>query len=136
MNFRNKIFAVSLMMIATVAMGSENEPKVIEIWRCYGSMDFMMTGEPLVTLLRYDNYVVDGLALSNGAITVTGLTPTTAIFGAAGINRRWDWDVDSVSSYAFIISPDGKGKYYDFGFADEDGNAAPRQFFNCKMSRP
>ena len=63
MKIRNQIFAVSLMMIATVAMGSENEPKVIETWRCYGSMDFLMTGEPLVTLLRYDNYVVDGLGV-------------------------------------------------------------------------
>ncbi len=136
MKFRNQIFAVSLMMMATVAMGAENEPKVIETWRCYGSLDFVTTGEPLVTLLRYDNQVVDGLTWSNGEITVTGLTPNTAKFGAAGINRRWDWGVDSVSSYAFIISPDGEGKYYDFGFANDDGNAVPRQFFNCKMSRP
>lgn len=59
-----------------------------------------------------------------------------ASFKIAGLNRRWDFDYDrsrEIYTYAFLITPDGTGLYYDFS-TSPDGKASSRDSFKCLMS--
>ncbi len=47
-----------------------------------------------------------------------------------GIDRRWDW-MSNGDNFAFVIDPNGIGRYYDFRFADEDGMFKPRGVYRC-----
>ena len=54
-------------------------------------------------------------------------------FQIQGIERRWDWCLKSDGFYdcAFVISVDGRGRYYNFRGSD-DGKAKPRDLFKCE----
>ena len=47
-------------------------------------------------------------------------TGDSVLYQRDGLNRRWDWGTAG-SSYSFIIETDGRGLYYDFSTADDDG---------------
>ena len=95
---------------------------VTERWECF---DFVYGSKKLGTLTvgRY------GIA---GTVDFAGIVANTQ-YSVQGIDRRWDWgwDTDGRSDYAFVISPDGTGKFYNFG-SSNDGTAKPSDFFKCK----
>lgn len=53
-------------------------------------------------------------------------------FEVHGIERRWDWCLNAEFAYdcAFVISIDGKGRYFNFRSSD-DGRATPTDLFKC-----
>jgi len=53
-------------------------------------------------------------------------------FQIEGIERRWDWCLKADGFYdcAFVISVDGRGRYYNFR-GSGDGKANPRDLFKC-----
>lgn len=55
---------------------------------------------------------------TTGTITVAGVENKTH-FEVEGFNRRWDWGSSPSGGYrfSFVITPDGTGRYYDFGDA-------------------
>ena len=52
-------------------------------------------------------------------------------FRIEGIQRRWDWCLADDYSYdcAFVISVDGRGRYYNFRGTDE--RVTPSDIFKC-----
>ena len=61
----------------------------------------------------------------SGTIEVAGVKWETA-FHVEGFNRRWDFGERKTGGhrYAFVITPDGRGRYYDFGEGDHADRAA------------
>ena len=56
----------------------------------------------------------------------------SAWFQVQGIERRWNWCLNARGSYecAFVISVNGKGRYYNFR-GSNDGKAKPSELFKC-----
>ena len=94
-------------------------------WRC-----FDRSADSPVTLVA--------LSEATGEVTAAGQTHE-AEFKVSGINRRWDWgwsvdlgDASGAYRYAFVITPDGTGLYYDFALDDDnDGLVKQRDSFKC-----
>ena len=47
-----------------------------------------------------------------------------------GVNKRWNWG-ENDDNFSFVIKPDGKGLFYDFSTADEDGMAKADEVYKC-----
>ncbi|MDE0184254.1 MAG: hypothetical protein OXP71_02220 [Candidatus Poribacteria bacterium] len=92
-----------------------------ERWECY---DYVYDSKKLGTL------TADRIG-ANGTVDFAGIFASTQ-FSIQGIDRRWDWGwgTDGRSDYAFVISPDGTGTFYDFSFSS-DGTAKPSDLFKC-----
>lgn len=125
----------------TEPMGPEAE---IKTWACYAPSDFRKK-TPLINLMQPGVLGVENVAL--GSVVVSGVLKL-AVVRSAGINLRWDFsDLDLVAfarasrdgvlnkhlRYAFVLTPDGTGLYYDFSTSD-DGTAKPSQIFRCLRS--
>lgn len=75
------------------------------------------------TITRCEN----GMTLNrNGTITMQDGTQIDAYYYLNGLNHRWDFGEQS-----FIIKQNGRGYYYDFNMADEDGMAKSQYTLNC-----
>lgn len=102
---------MSRMLIAAAALGASTASysATIKEWEC---RDFISPADVLVTAT-----VNDGR--TSGSISVAGVTHMTA-YRVAGFDRRWDFGEaeDGSYTYASIVSPDGKGTYYDFSGSD------------------
>ena len=98
-------------------------------WHCFKLFD-RNKATPLFTLIRMRIEGEDFI----GEVSVAG-TSHVAHFQVAGLNRRWDWGCDEKTGcrYAFSISPDDTGTFYDFSVSD-DGRAKPSQVFECQIS--
>ena len=74
-----------------------------------------------------------------GTVSFDGITEHTE-FQIRGIERRWDWCLadDDRFDCAFVISPDGRARYYNFAtnVPDPDGatRAKPTDLFKCTRS--
>ena len=110
---------------AEIIMPKEDTRAGIEQWKCGDYIDgcgFLATD--CVTLTAN---------LNNGTGEVKfGEFVKRARFEVEGIERRWDWSLNLSGSYdyAFIISVDGKGSYYNFRGSDS-GKAKPTDLFKC-----
>ncbi|MDL1870125.1 hypothetical protein FBQ98_11945 [Gammaproteobacteria bacterium PRO6] len=95
----------------------------IEVWEC---AEYYQRSEILVTAT-----VDEGR--TSGSILVAGVKHN-AQFEVKGFDRRWDFGLarDGTFDYAFIISPNGDGRYYDFSHKSE---AKPGQFMNCRQKK-
>ena len=106
----------------------------IERWGCGDYLDDCMFRCPFTLTLTAN--VLDG----TGTVTLSGIVEHTN-FQIQGIERRWDWcpNEDGRDACAFVISPDGTGKYYNFKpvIPDEDGasRAKPSDHFKCSRRR-
>ena len=75
-----------------------------------------------------------------GSVEFAGTTEHAA-FRIHGLERRWDWCLGDDGSYncAFVLSSDGRGKYYDFAreMPDADGvtRTKPSDLFKCTRQR-
>ena len=58
-------------------------------------------------------------------------------FQITGLDRRWDWDIQSDASYeySFVIEPNGDGSYYDFSRVESGESAQPSQLYQCKLAK-
>ena len=100
-----------------------------ERWGCFALSDY----NKKTTLFALTRMRVGGQEF--GEVSVAD-TIHPASFKIAGLNRRWDFDYDQsrkIYIYAFLITPDGTGLYYDFS-TSPDGQASSRDSFKCLMS--
>ena len=93
----------------------------IEVWECRG------LGE------SWDQVLVRAAVeegRETGTSEVAGVKYTTH-FLMDGFDRRWDFgSSDDTHVYAFIIAPDGSGRYYNFRGKSE---ARPSDVVNCRQ---
>lgn len=97
---------------------------IAESWVC---TETFYTKEVLVMAITFSNK-------QTGSIAVAG-TVQSANYSVQGFNRRWDFGkekANGVLPYAFIITPDGTAKYYDFSMS-ADGKSSPSQIMHCKQ---
>lgn len=121
------IDADTLEVFRTVISGKGKQQT--ETWHCFKLFD-RNKATALFTLIRMRIGGKDFM----GEVSVAG-TSHVAEFQVAGLDRRWDWGCDEKTGcrYAFGISPDNIGKFYDFSVSD-DGRAKPSQVFECQLS--
>ena len=81
-------------------------------WRCGDRNDYY----------GYDTLVEVG-SFSNSELEVLGFvlyddsySGELTMYGRKGLNLRWDWG--DGGNYAFVIEPDGTGRFYDFSSAE------------------
>ena len=104
-----------------------------EFWACY---DYSVSGEvqggPIVELARG----LDGTESDEGFVEVVGASIQLGDFAIEGLDRTWRFGryKDGYSeAYAFSISPDGKGLYFDFNNANRDGMVEPTSRYTCRQ---
>ena len=117
---------LGLDFMAPIVSGPELQ---METWRCFALSDYSkMTA--LFTLVRVRSGDEDIVA----EVSIADVNHL-AQFQVAGLNRRWDWGCEDRTGcrYAFSITPDDTGAYYDFSVSD-DGRARPSQIFECQLS--
>ena len=119
-------FRFAFALAPAFAFGGEGA-QVTERWACFDVLTAMKVergrpGEPVFRLTR------QGVS---GQVTVAGTT-RFARFQVAGFDRRWDFgpDEDDTFEYAFVISPDGAGKYYDFTL---ESRVNASQHYKCRQ---
>ena len=114
---RRTAFLFAFALTPAFAFGGEGA-QVTERWACYDR--FEGGGDVLVRLTRQGD---------SGQVTVAGMTQF-AMFQVAGFDRRWDFgiDEDDTFDYAFIISPNGDGRYLDF----TSESVKPSQYYDCR----
>jgi hypothetical protein len=122
MRIRTRALAI---LILTNLTNSAMPQEAAETWSC--SERYSRESAVLVVAIINEGR-------SSGSIRVAGTTYTTA-FRTQGFDRRWDWE-ESSESYAFVVAPNGDGAYFDFSFADNTGNAQPRQLYSCTDREP
>ena len=105
----------------------------LERWGCGDSFDGCTFRCP-VTLTA-------DLQAGTGTVTFTGIEERTH-FMIHGLDRRWNWCLDpedNAYSCSFIISAEGRGRYFDFSqdMPDPDGRTRtkPSDFFKCSRRR-
>ena len=94
-----------------------------ERWVCRSDR-YGATGDEHVVLTR-DGPQDSGMGF--GQVLVAGVTHN-AMFSVQGVNRRWDWNG---AKDMMIIKPGGKGSYYNFRLADDEGRAKASSWFEC-----
>ena len=111
----------------------QNAKAGVEQWRCgdyVGGCGFLSTD--CVTLTA-------NLRDGTGEVSFGAFVGRTE-FHIQGIERRWDWCPEHDGSFgcAFVISPDGRGRYFNFAASlpDPDGvrRAKPTDLFKCTKS--
>jgi hypothetical protein len=70
---------------------------------------------------------------TSGTVKVAGVSHRARVT-REGIDRRWDFDLgpNHVYKYAFVISPDGVGHYYDFNGKGPGQTVTPARTFICR----
>jgi len=117
---KNLLSTIILCGMANMAIAQN----VIETWKCENTLSSDIAGVVVKAL------VFDGR--ESGRIEVAGVSHTT-IFRIDGFYRRWDFGFSGTSyNFAFIISPDGRGRYLDF---EGEKNVKPSFFLKCRETR-
>ena len=100
----------------------------IERWACGG------TSDGCIPLLTDCVHLTANLGAGTGMVAFGDGIAAATHFHIDGIERRWNWCHEG-NGYecAFIISPDGDGRYFQFR-GSPDGRAKPTSLWTC--SRP
>lgn len=112
------------LLIATLVLASGAASA--EVFTCQSGTEWDEGRE--VVLLAVVNE--DG---RSGTVKVAGVSHRARVT-REGIDRRWDFDLgsNSVYRYAFVISPDGIGRYYDFAGKGPGHTVTPAKEFICR----
>lgn len=111
---------------STQALGNDDLPA--ETWKCYGLFDF---GEETVIVELTQEKISRDHTYGEGKVSAGGIIHT-ARFRINGLDRRWDFGSDF--DYAFIIEPDGTGRYYDFSQVESGESTGPKETYKCTSS--
>lgn len=123
-----------LIIAALAASAAVAEDVVEERWRCYGYSDYNRT-KVLITLSVYEQTPAAkeaGLVFQPAEIEVAG-TEFLAAFTRPGFDRRWDFLDAQENEYAFVIDPEGTGRYYVFEKGEDATRAA--DVYKCEQQR-
>ena len=113
---------VALLLLAGTASAEE--------FQCQAGFSWERGDEIVVTA------VTDDADSDIGIIEVAGTLHVTT-YEVQGFNHRWDFGPltdGGGHTYAFVIEPDGTGRYFDFSLADEDGRVRSSQIYICKQT--
>lgn len=103
-----------------------------EFWTCYSySASGEVTGSPLVELARG----LDGFEADEGIIQVVDAGIRLGKFSVEGLDRTWRFGryKDGFSErYAFSITPEGTGLYFDFNSMNSQGKASATSRYTCR----
>jgi hypothetical protein len=117
---KSKVLLTALLLTAGTAHSA-----AIEVWEC---SDIVRPSSEIIAETRVNE------GRKTGEIAVAGVTHKTA-FEVAGFERRWDFGLrkDGSYKYAFIITPDGHARYFDFVGSKA---AKPSILMNCRQRTP
>ena len=110
----------------------EHNTEGIEQWGCGDYFDGCQFRCPVTLTANFHT--------RTGTVKFAGTTELAA-FRIQGLERRWDWWLGDDGSYncAFVLSSDGRGRYYDFTreMPDSDGvtRVKPADLFKCRHQR-
>ncbi len=124
-----KKLLIIFILVAVVTLGvqaQENKDATTETWRCFERTDFLNT----TVLVKLTRVTIDNEKFGYGEVSVAGIT-YPAIFEVAGFNRRWNFGLDEMWDYSFVIEPNGDGAYYDFSNVEDGDTTTPSQLFTC-----
>lgn len=146
---------LALMFLACVLPVQAAEPKKAEpeievpatfdIWKCgerFSDSDETLVLARIITPSIWDLFksvkesdkpIPKEINFGFGEIEVAGTTFRTS-YTVEGFDRRWDWGDSKnkkAARFAFVISPNGTGSYYDFNFADQNGRATSKATYQC-----
>ena len=124
------VVCVALMGACILVQTQESNGTTTEKWRCFDKWDF----DKKTALVKLTRVTKDGEKSGFGEVSVAGVTHK-ALFEVQGLNRRWNFGEETraglLYSYAFVITPDGGGAYYDFSGVGSGVETMPKQVFNC-----
>ena len=90
------------------------------MWKPEGAGRYWACYQPVITIWAASHPRVDGGVVYDGSI-ISGEIRKTGAYRQVGLLHRWDFElVGKNYNAAFIISPDGLGRYYDFSSNDKD----------------
>jgi len=100
-------------------------------WRCedffYSSRTTLFEPRPLVELGIFTNSKLSG----SGFVLYDGKhSGELTNYGRKGINHRWDWGPNG-AEFAFILKPDGTGRFYDFSSAQSGERIKADGIYKC-----
>ncbi len=103
---------------------SEEDVGEFTAWYC---RDFVRGGRTLVEVGFFDGPFSEktGFVLYDG-----GHSGEITFYRRTGLERRWDWGPRS--EYAFVITPDNTGLYFDFSSVPEGETTTPREVYKCR----
>ena len=107
----------------------EDTEERVERWGCGDYFDGCFFRCPVTLVANIQN--------GTGTVKIAGVTEDTR-FEIQGIERRWDWCLADDFRYdcAFVISPDGDGRYFNFRATKPDAEGArrtkPSEVFKCR----
>lgn len=111
---------------------AEEDSEGIEQWGCGDFVDGCWLRCPVTLTANFHT--------GTGTVTFAGVTEYVE-FGIVGLERRWDWCLgdDGRFDCAFVLSADGRGRYYNFAkeMPDSDGvrRGKPTDLFKCIRQR-
>ena len=123
------VVCVTLMGACILVQAQESSGTTTEKWRCFDKFDF----DKKTALVKLTRVTKDGEKSGFGEVLVAGVT-YKALFKVKGLDRRWDFGLETrtgLHSYAFLITPNGGGAYYDFSGVEYGVETKPKQGFNC-----
>lgn len=123
------VACVVLIGACILVQVQESSGTTTEKWRCFDRFDY----DKKTALVELTRVTKSGERSGFGEVSVAGVT-YKALFEVEGLNRRWDFGEKPRTgsySYAFVITPDGGGAYYDFSGVEPGGMTKSKQFFSC-----
>jgi TonB family protein len=109
---------VSALLLLISGVSAYASP--IETWQCW---DYGDESQKVLVTATVE------VGRREGDIAVAGVKHKT-VFRVAGFDRRWDFGFENKTyQYAFVIEPNGTGRYFNFG---GEAKAKPSRLMNCR----
>ena len=99
----------------------------ITSWECSGFEDD--TGK-VVELGKFNNPNNPNMGFISHNGTGSG---DLAYYDHIGLDHRWDWVLDNILHYTFILKPDGIGLFYDFSHSRDGESLSPEEILICSL---
>lgn len=94
-------------------------------WYCVDSIYGKKIG------LEFGYYSIDGVVFGFVLYDNEDVGERT-IYSKLGLEHRWDWNGPYGGNYAFLISPEGYGRYYDFTDVPDGEGTKPRDVYTVR----
>jgi hypothetical protein len=103
---------------------SETELGNFVSWRC---TEFFHGSS---TLVEVGIFTKAELAKSGFVLYDGGDSGVLTQYQRHGLEHRWDWGPGG-GKFAFVIDPDGSGRYYDFSSVPSGEKTKPKDIYKC-----
>ena len=121
-----RVLAILGVGILAAAAPATAEPSKTEKWRCFAPSDIFLDN----ALVELTAMIRDGEVQGAGRVSIA-LVTYPARFQVAGLERRWGFGGEERNDYAFVITLDGNGTYYDFSNVKDGTRPPPSLRLQC-----